>query len=315
MGILKNAVDSISLGMEDYNNPDPRRLVSCTRNLVAGILLLFKHKLVELSPPKSDEVLIKQQIVPTIGTSGLQWQGKGKKTVDVQQIKERFNALGISVDWTRIDKINDHRNDIEHYHSSLSQDAVRALIADSFMVIRDFIRKHLAKDPLDLLGATTWNALTNVAEVYQKEKEDCASHIESIDWKYDCLVGALSDFNCPECGSGLIDVAAQNSDRLTAEFKCRSCGETWDFESMTDLAISKYYAGQNFLSEKDGGEPLAITCPECGHETYLLEDNVCVICEISVERKCQRCGMEIPPEEIDGEGYCSWCAHMMAKDD
>ena len=47
-GILKNAVDSISLGIEDYQlgigdceSSDPRRLVSCTRNLFAGIILLF----------------------------------------------------------------------------------------------------------------------------------------------------------------------------------------------------------------------------------------------------------------------------------
>ena len=30
---------------------------------------------------------------------------EGKKTVDVQQIKERFAALGISTDWTRFDRI------------------------------------------------------------------------------------------------------------------------------------------------------------------------------------------------------------------
>lgn len=59
MSILQNAIDSIALGIEDYNSSDSRRLISCTRNLFAGILLLFKHKLAILSPPGSDEVLIK----------------------------------------------------------------------------------------------------------------------------------------------------------------------------------------------------------------------------------------------------------------
>lgn len=49
MSILKNAVDSIALGLEDYETSiaeeDERRIISCTRNIYAGILLLFKHKL------------------------------------------------------------------------------------------------------------------------------------------------------------------------------------------------------------------------------------------------------------------------------
>jgi hypothetical protein len=121
MSILQNAVDSIALGVEDYDSPDPRRLISCTRNIFAEILLLFKHKLSSLSPPNSDEVLIKQQIFPTLDpATGLQWRGKGKKTVDVQQIRERFESLGVAVDWKRVERINSYRNEIEHYFSSLS---------------------------------------------------------------------------------------------------------------------------------------------------------------------------------------------------
>lgn len=92
MSILQNAIDSIALGMEDFASTDPRRLISCTRNLFAGILLLFKAKLADLSPPDSDEVLIKQHIVPILDSSSyLQWKGKGEKTVDYDQIKVRFD--------------------------------------------------------------------------------------------------------------------------------------------------------------------------------------------------------------------------------
>ena len=316
MSILKNAIDSIALGIEDYNSLDHRRLLSCARNLFAGILLLFKHKLAELSPPGSDEVLIKQQVLPILDPSvGLKWQGSGTKTVDVRQIKERFEGLKIAVDWERVEKINKHRNNIEHYYSLLSQKAVRVLVADSFIVIRDFIRKHLAQNPLDLLGAATWNALTSVAEVYEKEKEECEQHIQAVDWKYPCLEAALMELRCPECGSGLIDVSCQGANRCDAAFRCCSCGKKWDFESTADLSMREYYASENFSSEKDGGEPATINCPNCYHETYLLEEDLCVICEESAERVCQRCGMEIPSCEIDGEGYCSWCAHIMSKDD
>jgi hypothetical protein len=311
MNILQNAVDSIALGVEDYSSSDPRRLISCTRNIFAGILLLFKHKLSQLSPPGSDEVLIKQQILPTLDSAtGLRWQGKGRKTVDVQQIKERFKSLDVVVDWKRVDRINDYRNDIEHYFSSLSHDAVRVLITDSFVVIRDFIRNQLSQDPLSLLGASTWGILTNVAEVYEKEKRECKEHIEAVDWKYDCLERAFIEYQCPECGSGLIDVTANGTDRDTADFVCRSCGEQWFFEGLAPLALSDYFAEANYRSIKDGGDPVTITCPECHEDTYILDDNVCVLCEESVERECKMCSMTIPPEEIDGEGYCSWCTNI-----
>lgn len=316
MNILQNAVDSIALGVEDFSNPDPRRLVSCTRNIFAGILLLLKYKLSQLSPPGSDEVLIKQRVLPTLDpTTGLRWQGKGKKTVDVQQIRERFNNLDIAVDWQRVDHINEYRNDIEHYFSTLSHNAVRALIADSFVVIRDFIRDQLNQDPLTLLGSSAWGVLANVAEVYEKEKQECTEHLEAVDWKYNYLESALIEYRCPECGSGLIDVTANGADRETVAFTCRSCGEQWSFEDLAPLAISDFFAEDNYRSIKDGGDPVTITCPGCHEDTYVLEDNECVLCEESVDRECQMCGTEIPPEEIDGKGYCSWCAHMMSKDD
>ena len=122
MSILKNAIDSIAIGLEDYQCPDERRIVSSTRNIFAGILLLFKHKLCELSPSDSDEALIKQRVLPEIDTTGaVRWIGKGNKTVDVQNIKERFESLGISIDWKRVERINKYRNDIEHYFSSLKE--------------------------------------------------------------------------------------------------------------------------------------------------------------------------------------------------
>ncbi len=70
MSILNNAIDSIILGLEDYESSDHRRLISCARNMIAGILLLFKHKLAILSPEDSDEVLIKQQILPKKDSTG-----------------------------------------------------------------------------------------------------------------------------------------------------------------------------------------------------------------------------------------------------
>lgn len=113
MKILKNAVEAIQIGLEDFKSEDPRRAQSALRNIFAGMLLLFKEQLRRMSPDDNDEVLIKQTIVPTLDANGnLIFRGRGNKTVDVQQIKERFNSFGITVEWTEIEKINNLRNNI-----------------------------------------------------------------------------------------------------------------------------------------------------------------------------------------------------------
>ena len=91
MSIIQNAIDSIQIGIEDYENGDDRRSVSAVRNISAGILLLYKEKLCQLSPEDNKELFIKQNISPIQNNNGdIIFEGKGRKTVDVQSIKERF---------------------------------------------------------------------------------------------------------------------------------------------------------------------------------------------------------------------------------
>ena len=51
--ILKNAVRSIQLGVEDYETScvfeEDARAISAARNLYAGVLLLFKYKIATLA--------------------------------------------------------------------------------------------------------------------------------------------------------------------------------------------------------------------------------------------------------------------------
>ncbi len=315
MSILQNAIDSIAIGLEDYQSPDDRRIVSSTRNIFAGILLLFKHKLCELSGPETDEALIKQRVLPEIDATGaVRWIGKGKKTVDVQNIKERFESLGISVDWSRLERINRYRNDVEHYFSSLNAQSVQQLISDSFIIIRDFISEHLNEDPKELLGDEAWGVLIEVNEVYEKEKSACVASLETLNYFSEEICDAIEKYSCSECGSGLIYPEIEDDEASESSFMCKSCGNTQSYEEIIDAAISGYYARDLYLSMTDGADSPLADCPECGG-IYLYESGVCASCGYAAEQECQRCGATIIPEEMSSSPYCGYCDHVMSKDD
>lgn len=315
MSILKNAIDSIAIGLEDYQSPDERRIVSSTRNIFAGILLLFKHKLSKLSPLDSDEALIKQRVLPEIDTAGaVRWIGKGNKTVDVQNIKERFESLGISIDWKRVERINKYRNDIEHYFSSLNTQSVQQLISDSFLIIRDFISEHLNEDPKQLLGDDAWAVLIEVNEVYEKEKATCVEALETLDYFDAEILHAFESYSCAECGSGLMMPSERNVEAIEAEYTCKSCGKSLPYEDIVKLAVSDYFYHEVYLSHTDGGDSPITDCPECDG-IYLYHEGICASCGYVAEHECQRCGSTIMPEELYAAPFCGFCAHVMSKDD
>ena len=111
MTLLDNAITSIRVALEDFSSTQNERMISAIRNLHAGVILLYKEKLRRLSPPNTNDALVKQKVVlqKTSG-GGLISVGAGKKTVDVSQIQERFASLGIQTDWKRFEKINSLRN-------------------------------------------------------------------------------------------------------------------------------------------------------------------------------------------------------------
>jgi hypothetical protein len=139
MDLLTNAIESIQVGVEDYKAGTRPRLLSAVRNIHAGILLLFKEALRRHSPRESNEVLVMAKIAPARDKKGrVVFTGEGKKTVDAQQIRERFAALGINTDWQRFDRINDARNDVEHLFPKLDQKALEGLILERISTCAQF---------------------------------------------------------------------------------------------------------------------------------------------------------------------------------
>lgn len=93
MDLLTNAAESIQIGVADYQVGTRPRLLSAVRNIHAGILLLYKKALRRASPRDSKDALLMAKITPARDGKGVViFVGVGKKTVDVQQMRERFEA-------------------------------------------------------------------------------------------------------------------------------------------------------------------------------------------------------------------------------
>lgn len=309
--LLQNAADSIRLGVEDFESGEAARLISAARNLHAGVLLVYKEKLRRLSPEESEEVLLKQRIVPAWDTNGhLIFKGEGQKTVDIQDIKNRFKGLEIIIDTTRLDRVTKVRNEIEHYYTNSGTDAVRGIIAESFVLFRDFVRAELNEDPRQLIGEEAWEAMTSIKEVYDKERDECVKAIEDFEWTASELQEAALETTCKECGSSLIE---PKNDRRRPDVECRSCGKVYFFEEFAERALAEGIDHHRHI--KDGGEAIVVICPNCSQETYHYELGMCVSCEESVDHECRMCGGTILPEELDDDNMCGYCRHVMSRDD
>jgi hypothetical protein len=316
--ILTNAVASVQIGVEDYLSDDPRRVLSAVRNISAGILLLFKERLLELSPPDSNEVLIKKQIHPKRAPSGaLVFVGIGKNTVDVHQIRERFASLGITADWKRVDGVVNIRNNVEHYCTTEPTARLKELLADSFIVMRDFITTELKREPLELLGEATWQTLLDVATVYTKEQEECEEAKAQIDWGITGIEQVAQYLRCEHCGSELLKPINPEEEVTAAiNFQCAACGETSSFEDIAESAAEECFGAEMYIAMTDGGDPPLVDCFECGKTTFLLEDELCIVCGATPHhRNCAVCGESLSVEEQDYDGLCSYHHWQAMKDE
>lgn len=315
MSLLKNAVESIQVGVEDFDSDDEKRGVSAMRNIAAGLLLLFKTKLCELSPPSDKELLIKKDLLPGADAAGnLIFLSKGRKTVDVFQIRERLTAMKVDVDWKRVEEITNLRNEIEHYYAKVTPDAVREMVAKSFLLIRDFSQNALRQDVQDLLGAECWQVLLKTSEVYLAEEVACQESLKKIDWKYTTIEHCLIHFRCPQCGSALIEAPFADDQYPAINLRCKSCSEDFVFDDIVEHCVDELLSADAYMSIKDGGESPYGTCRQCDKETYVLDEGCCVACEGGLEyTQCSACEEPLSLDEQDLDGMCSYCRYKYDK--
>lgn len=318
MSLFRNAIASIQIGIEDFQSDDSRRYISAVRNIYAGILLLCKEKLREMSPHGSDEVLLKQNIAPIISGKNIVFTGTGKKTVDYQQIKNRLRNLGISVEWQQIEQIQKIRNDIEHYHCVAPKSQVNEAISDSCVVIRGLLVDVLQKRPIEVLGEKCWQVLLDTKEVFDQERRVCRESFLSVEWFAESCSRAAEYFECLECGSSLVKQGvSSNKSQHDITLSCSACNAKPEFIEVLTDALQQVYASERYgAALGENLNPLQ-DCPECTHETYIVSEGICAACEfVMPEAECGVCGESLSLEDYTfHENLCSYHAWQSSKDD
>lgn len=311
--LFRNAVTSIELGVEDFQNADARRLTSAVRNLYAGVLLLFKCVLERHSPPGSDGALIYQKIEPELQSDGtVVLKGKGT-TVDRNDIERRMKALKLVVDWAPLKAIARIRNDMEHLHYKDPRSQAEAAFSNSLPLIVSLLEVHLDESPAKSFSVECWDFLTDNEKIFEERRSRCWATFDGYEFVSETQEYAFKAVRC-SCGSSMIrrvDPAQTILEML--ELQCADCLERLDIEEVFEAAISEATFADQYIAMTDGGEPPLVMCPECLHDSWFVDDDVCLMPTClppRTDRKCRSCGNRVDPSRMDSDyGVCIDCAY------
>ena len=274
------------------------------------------HAIMSKVPGDAGEHLIKAVVEPVLNASGeVVYRGKGKRTIDSQQIQQRCTAVGIALDWDALRRIGDVRNEVEHYSTQLPSSAIADVISSAMVLVRRIADEHLGVEPRELMGRNTWDAMLKVATVHSEERRACEEALSAIEWESETLANGIRNVRCEACASDLLrpsDEAATFDDVVLI---CRACGASLEADRAIPQAGATELAWDAYLAVTDGAYEMIGTCPCCGIDAYLDAENRCARCGESVNRQCGRCHGEIPLSELYSAPLCGYCDHVMSKDD
>jgi len=315
--LLQNAVSSIRMGIEDYNQQDSDRAASAIRNFYAGVLLLAKCALIEAAPEADPMLVIAGKVEPVAdGNGGIEMRQQGHTTVDFNQIQRRAKNLGVEIDGAALKSLNRIRNDVEHHYTTESLAAVRQAISEGFPVVASLFRQ-IGEDPAVLLP-NEWNAMLMVKDLFDRELAAAKATFSNVDWHASVTSDLI--FKCPDCTSKLIE--QQDPDNKTQDFielKCRACAEEPEVSNVIENAVEDHFGIDAYIQAKEGGEPGPIhECPSCQRDTLLDFEDKCLNCgeEMDFSSECMRCSNDISlADYLEGldSGLCSYCTHIVDK--
>jgi hypothetical protein len=86
---------------------------------------------------------------------------------------------------------------------------------------------------------------------------------------------------------------------------------------LIEASLEVHFEMESYTAIKHGGEDPLHDCPECSARAYITwgEENGCV-CRTELG-ECLRCKTGLTPNNVswDNSDLCSYCDHIMSKDD
>lgn len=271
--LLLNAKQSIQLGVEDYqlSIDDDKRKISAIRNFLAGLLLLYKYKLVHCARENEDPYMYirigNDRTVPP------------NKTIDVKGIKENLIALNIYIDAQKLDNLVSNRNKIEHF-TMLNDIDISLLVFQSFHLFSEFYDNYIYPDNnldlKDFIDSDIYEVLLENESVVLSRSKKFKERIENIDFPNNTILDMLKDSNedrikCPYCFSLMVKDIKREYESL--ELECEHCEKTFDIYDLLGVTHKAILDGDDPRSE----------CPEC----YAFD---------VVGGVCLACGYELDPD-------------------
>lgn len=288
--LLNNAKSSIQLGIEDFDlaENDKNRKISSIRNSVAGLLLLYKYKLLLESQFEED----KFKYIRKKNYNG-NIQELPRQTATVKDIKDNFNSLNLNLpDISFLDEIIDTRNQIEHFYQVNEVDILQLLVKIYYLIER-FYDKYLVELHgrfEEFITIPVYQKILNNKQIYTDKLEHCRNSFDNIIFPSDEVKEVLLDNQkCPSCKSNLIECKGQDDEHI--ELICKYCLNdnlgVYDVLELTHRDIL------------DGGD-YRYACPEC------YDMNV-------INGVCFSCGYELEADrDYEREAYIEY---LMSKND
>lgn len=315
--LIENAKGSIRIGIEDYFMAKERhdrdkkfRMISALRNIYAGVLIMFKERLLRLS---TDRCLIFKE---TDEKSNEMWQNEKKlnrdaKTVNVNDIKKLFKEFHVDYEEKYLNQLNQARNELEHFSADVSDDYLEELLVKAHHIILDFINGFEDESVENWIDRDQWERIERSYQLVQEEKNKIEMKYMNFCFFSDELAVRMKISICPNCSSSLLIPIGKKDDPV---MECCYCKETY---SPVEIIQSEHDEHYNI---RGGGGPTLGMCPNCCEET-LEEDGEerifkCDNCGYQQSSFCLLCCSAISIEDVcEDDGYCCFCRNRSNEDD
>jgi hypothetical protein len=313
--LFENAIASIELGVLDYEsiNRKNHRYLSSVRNLYAGIMLLVKYSL-----SLKDLSLIYRDLLPKMEGDSVAYVGKGKQTVDHKTAKDRCDALGIKIDWQKLENLHSIRNNVEHKFYDGNNNSIKKAIVDSFVIINSFFEENFKEKASNYFDENIWSIMVYESDLYvkmQKRSIDSAKRISGLNTikaiSVDLPKDMLENISCNSCGSDLICFLGEEDISLEGDLNyldiksihCEVC-DYLEMDVRSSFQSSLYKIFHQSRDFPDLNPKQLTRCYSCNKISFSVEHLLCFIClNRELKMTCIRCG-----EFVDNDSrICSKC--------